>query len=71
MGYSKNEISDWMEKERVFCRKSEELEMLGEAMRAMMAAGGEIPSLIMLVKSLPVTNGLSLGMPAISPISFK
>ena len=39
-----------------------ELEMLGEAMNAMMAAGGEIPSLIPLVKSLPVADGLSLGV---------
>ena len=39
-----------------------ELEMLGEAMRAMMANGGEIPSLITLVKSLPVADGLSLGV---------
>jgi Xaa-Pro aminopeptidase len=39
-----------------------ELEMLGEAMRAMMTAGGEIPSLIMLVKSLPVVDGVSLGV---------
>ena len=39
-----------------------ELEIHGEAMRNMLAAGGEFPALITLVKSTPVINGVAMGL---------
>jgi Xaa-Pro aminopeptidase len=36
-----------------------ELEINGEAIRAMLAAGGECPAMILLINSLPVVNGIA------------